>query len=79
MDGSKVWGAYQQGKLDEIRNYCETDVANTYLVFARFQMMRGMFSRSRYQKECELVRAELGKIEQPHWKEFLAAWPEPKK
>ena len=35
MDGSKVWEAYQQGKLDEIRNYCETDVANTYLVFAR--------------------------------------------
>ncbi len=41
MDGSKVWDAYQQGKLAEIRNYCETDVVNTYLVFARFQLMRG--------------------------------------
>jgi len=78
MDGSKVWEAYQQGKLDEIRNYCETDVANTWLVFARFQMMRGVLTRARYQKECDLVRAELGKLDQPHWQEFLAAWPEQK-
>ena len=63
---------------DEIRNYCETDVANTYLVFARFQMMRGVLTRARYKKECELVRGELVKLDQPHWKEFLAAWPEQK-
>jgi len=76
MDGSKVWEAYQQGKLDEIRNYCETDVANTYLVFARFQMMRGVLTRARFKRECDLVRAELAKLDQPHWSEFLAAWPE---
>jgi len=75
MDGSKVWEAYQLGKLDEIRNYCETDVANTYLVFARFQLMRGVLTKARYKKECDLVRTELGKLDQPHWKEFLAAWP----
>src|SRR6266481_16567 len=76
MDGSQVWNAYQQGKLDEIRNYCETDVVNTYLVFARFQMMRGVFSPARFAQECALVRAELGKLDQPHWRQFLAAWPE---
>ncbi len=75
MDGSKVWESYQQGKLAEIRNYCETDVVNTYLVFARFQLMRGQFSPARYEKECELVRHTLSKHEEPHWKEFLAAWP----
>ena len=76
MDGSKVWEAYQQGRLAEIRNYCETDVVNTWLVFARFQMMRGQFTRARYRQELELVRAELDKLDQPHWREFLAAWPE---
>ncbi len=76
MDGSKVWDAFQQGQIEEIRNYCETDVANTWLVFLRFQMMRGILTRADYQKECELVRSELGKIDQPHWKEFLAAWPD---
>jgi hypothetical protein len=75
MDGSKVWEAYEQGRLAEIRNYCETDVVNTYLVYARFQLMRGQFSRVRYDKECELVRSTLSKSEEPHWKEYLAAWP----
>ena len=43
MDGSAVWGAFQRGDIAAIRNYCETDVVNTYLVFLRFQLMRGIF------------------------------------
>lgn len=76
MDGSKVWEAYQQGRLEEIRNYCETDVVNTYLVFARFQMMRGQISKKQFEQECELVRITLGKSAEPHWQEYLAAWPQ---
>jgi predicted PolB exonuclease-like 3'-5' exonuclease len=78
MDGSRVWEAYQQGQLAQIRNYCETDVANTYLVYARFQMMRGVLSPDAYRQECELVRGELASLNLPHWQEFLAAWPEVK-
>ena len=78
MDGSKVWEAYQQGRLAEIRNYCETDVVNTWLVFARFQLMRGIFTRARYQRECELVRGTLAKSDEPHWREFLAQWTDTK-
>jgi predicted PolB exonuclease-like 3'-5' exonuclease len=73
-----VWEAYQQGRLDEIRNYCETDVVNTYLVFARFQLMRGQFSKSRYEQELELVRTILSQSGEPHWQEYLAAWPQTK-
>jgi predicted PolB exonuclease-like 3'-5' exonuclease len=75
MDGSRVWEAYQAGKLAEIRNYCETDVVNTYLVYARFELMRGHLTRAQYARECELVRDTLSKSTEPHWKEFLAAWP----
>jgi predicted PolB exonuclease-like 3'-5' exonuclease len=74
MDGSLVWDAFQQGRLNEIRNYCETDVVNTYLVYVRFQMMRGVLSRQAYQRECALVREELTSLKLPHWQEFLAAW-----
>jgi 3'-5' exonuclease len=76
LDGSQVWDACQQGKLGEIRNYCETDVVNTYLVYLRFQMMRGHLSREGYREECALARSELTKLHLPHWHEFLAAWPE---
>ena len=73
MDGSKVWEAYQQGKLAEIRNYCETDVVNTYLVFARFQLMRGQFTKARYDRKCELVRSTLNKSDETHWKRIPCA------
>lgn len=74
MTGAEVWGAYQAGRLGEIRNYCETDVVNTYLLHARFQRMRGSLDDAQYQAEAELVRSTLGKSPEPHWKEFLAHW-----
>jgi hypothetical protein len=51
MDGSQVYGAYLDGKLDEIRRYCETDVMNTYLVYCRFQKMRGGLTEKEYDQE----------------------------
>jgi len=74
MDGSQVWGAFQNGEIAAIRNYCETDVVNTYLVYLRFQLMRGMVSETQYKTECELVRTTLKKSSEPHWKEFLGQW-----
>lgn len=74
MDGSRVWDAFQKGEVAAIRNYCETDVVNTYLVFLRFQLMRGIFDQEQYQRECELVRDTLGKSSELHWQEFLARW-----
>ncbi len=74
MDGSKVWEAFQSGKIADIRNYCETDVANTYLLFLRFQLVRGVFDEGQYRKECELLRSTLSKAGENHWREFLAGW-----
>lgn len=74
MTGAEVWGAHQAGRLAEIRNYCETDVVNTYLVHARFQLMRGALDDARYRSEIDLVRATLGKSPESHWKEFLSHW-----
>jgi len=74
MDGSQVWSAYCEGRIEEIRNYCETDVVNTWLVFLRTQLMRGAMDRPQYEQEIALVRDSLGKLEPPHWAEFLAGW-----
>ena len=74
LEGSQVWQAWQDGKLAQIRSYCEADVANTYLVFLRFQLMRGALPPDKYQQEVALVRATLEKSSEPHWKEFLDIW-----
>ncbi|MDP1754410.1 MAG: 3'-5' exonuclease, partial [Methylotenera sp.] len=70
----KVWDAYKAGGIEDIRNYCETDVANTHLVFLRFQLMRGHLTPAAYEAEINLVRDTLTNYEAPHWSEFLAAW-----
>ena len=74
MDGSQVWDAFQSGEIIEIRNYCETDVVNTYLLFLRFQFLRGILDNEQYLYENELVRANLKKSSELHWKEFLTQW-----
>ncbi|MCL4798112.1 MAG: 3'-5' exonuclease [Burkholderiales bacterium] len=75
MDGSQVWDAYRAGRIEDIRRYCETDVLNTWLVFLRFQHMRGARAADRHGREVELVRATLARQDEPHWREYLAAWP----
>ena len=34
MSGDQVWDRYLAGELGAIRNYCETDVLNTYLILS---------------------------------------------
>lgn len=76
VDGSQVWNLFQEGRLQEIRNYCETDVVNTYLVYCRFQLMRGEMTQSAYESEISMIRSCLAALDAPHWKEYLAAWPQ---
>jgi len=77
MDGSKVWDAFQRGGLPAIRNYCETDVANTYLLYQRFQLVRGAIDPGQYRRECDLVRTTLAQSQESHWRQFLDGWRQP--
>jgi predicted PolB exonuclease-like 3'-5' exonuclease len=74
FDGSQVWGAYQNGEITRIRRYCETDVINTWLVFLRFQHMRGRLTDAGLDDEIARTRSWLTDAKQPHFDEFLAAW-----
>ncbi len=74
MSGAKVWDAYQQGHIQQIRNYCETDVLNTYLVYLNFERNRGNLDQPQYQAECQRVRDELKASGLEHLIEFEAAW-----
>lgn len=74
MSGARVWERFQAGDVGSIRRYCETDVLNTYLVYLRFERMRGRLSEERYQAECEQLRSYLAGAPEPHLQEFLGAW-----
>src|SRR5690606_29904225 len=74
MDGSQVWGAYQEGRLPEIRDYCETDTATHYLGHGRFQLFRGLWTEDEYEAEVRAFRAHLETLDGAHWSEFLGRW-----
>lgn len=79
MDGGHVWPTFLAGDLAAIRHYCETDVLNTYLVYLRFQFMRGHFDAAGLSAEFDLVKSTLEASEQPHLLAFLASWQEARK
>jgi 3'-5' exonuclease len=74
VGGAQVWPAYQRGEIKAIRDYCEADVANTYLLYLRFQVLRGAFRKEHYERECALLRSTLEKQDSAHWREFLKLW-----
>jgi 3'-5' exonuclease len=74
FSGDKVWEAYLAGELAAIRHYCETDVLNTYLIYLRFEFLRGRFDQAGLQAEFERLRALLRGSGEPQHAEFLRAW-----
>jgi predicted PolB exonuclease-like 3'-5' exonuclease len=74
MDGSQVAAAVAAGNLADVRNYCECDVLNTYLVYQRFRLMRGELSAGEYAKEIAVARERVATSNAPHWQAFMAAW-----
>src|SRR5277367_1239461 len=75
MHGSEVWDTFLQGGLARIRAYCETDVLNTYLIFLRFELLRGHLNAAEHASELTRVRKLLGDSAPAHLQEFAAAWP----
>lgn len=73
VSGKDVLPLYQAGKLDEIKNYCECDVANTYGVFLRVMHLNGEISSEGFAKSAKMFIEFLEKeaVEKHHLREFL--------
>ncbi|HEX4241739.1 MAG TPA: 3'-5' exonuclease [Steroidobacteraceae bacterium] len=74
MDGADVWPAYLAGGLKRIRDYCETDVLNTYLIYLRFELIRGHLNAAEHAHEVSRVRRLVEESTAVHLREFAAAW-----
>ena len=74
MSGAKVWDAFQAGDIKGIRDYCETDVLNTWLVYLRFRLIRGELQEEGYQAELQMVKEYLQREGHPHFLEFHRQW-----
>ncbi len=74
FSGEQVWDAVLAGELAAVRNYCETDVLNTYLVLLRFELFRGQVDPAGYERELARLRELLAAAKEPHLQKFLRAW-----
>lgn len=74
LSGAGVLDQYMAGDIKGIRDYCELDVINTYLVYLRFQLMRGWLTPPQYQTQCEELAVILENPNQPHWQKYNQAW-----
>jgi predicted PolB exonuclease-like 3'-5' exonuclease len=74
VKGDQVWPCFLNGEIENIRNYCETDVLNTYLVYLRFQFMRGILDARLLESELGRVRTLLRESSADHLQSFLAKW-----
>lgn len=76
IDGSMVTDLYDMGKLQQIRDYCETDVINTYLLYLNYQFHNGSLNQENFlQAKEDLAHYLLSEGEErKHLKEFLDEW-----
>ena len=60
---------------EDIRNYCETDVINTYLIYLRFELLRGRLTPRRARPRVRARARVAAGSRKAAPAEFLAAWP----
>ncbi len=76
VDGSMVQEYFDQGRLQEIRDYCETDVVNTFLLYLAYQHHTGNLGKDSFLKNRHELAEFLQKNGQTraHLQEFLLEW-----
>jgi len=70
IDGSKVADYYLENNIKKIREYCETDVLNTYLVYLRYQLLSSSVTSEKYNELIKEIFSLLDESDKKHWKEF---------
>ncbi len=73
IGGAHIYAAHHEGRLQEIRHYCEVDVLNTYMLFQKFQRMR-YGDDAAYAQELDITQQFLAQQDAAHWQEYAHAW-----
>ncbi|MDQ6981770.1 MAG: 3'-5' exonuclease [Mariprofundus sp.] len=74
--GDNVREMFEDGHIEAIRDYCETDVLSTMLIFLRHQLFSGALSEGAYARATLGIRnyLESEAESRPHLEEYLKAW-----
>ncbi len=59
VSGDQVLDLYYDGELDKIKEYCESDVLNTYILFLKYELLKGNLTIEDYREFLGLMSAKL--------------------
>jgi predicted PolB exonuclease-like 3'-5' exonuclease len=76
VTGADVWQLFQQGKIQEINDYCMYDVLDTYFVFLRTRILTGELKvdeeQDRMKRAREWIESQI--VRYPHLQLYLDNW-----
>ncbi len=59
MSGDLVMNLYYEKELEKIHEYCESDTLNTYMLFLKYELIKGNLSEEDYVDFLDLMRGYL--------------------
>lgn len=74
VDGGSVTDMYDSGRIQDIKDYCETDVLNTYLVYLRCMLHSAKISAQSYDAAVQDVINYIDSSGADHLLGFKRAW-----
>lgn len=57
--GDQVFDLYYQGKIDKIREYCQSDVLNTYWLYLKYELLKGNLTIEDYYRYLQIMSERL--------------------
>jgi len=62
VSGDQVFELFYQGEIDKIREYCQSDVLNTYWLYLKYELLKGTLTIEDYYRFLETMKEKLPKL-----------------
>jgi predicted PolB exonuclease-like 3'-5' exonuclease len=62
LSGDQVFELYYQGELDKIKEYCQSDVLNTYWLYLKYELLKGTLTIEDYYRFLTTMKEKLPKL-----------------
>ncbi len=59
VSGEQVLELYYNGEIEKIKEYCESDVLNTYLLFLKYELLKGNLTKGEYAQRLAVMQDRL--------------------
>jgi len=59
VSGDQVVELYYKNELKKINEYCQSDVLNTYLLYLRYELLKGNISKQEYIQNLQIMLSKL--------------------